>query len=64
MAGSVVLPALVEEDPVEEDPELEMLEEEHEEALPDAAIESLLGGTPEQFDVSFAAIINTNRSEP
>ena len=53
----VVLPAVIERDPLEDSPDPELPEEDEVEELPDVAIESLLGGTPEQFDVSFAAII-------
>ena len=65
---NVVLPAVIERNAMEDSPELELPEEEEVEELqelPGIAIESLLGGTPEQFDVSFAAIIKkTVRSEP
>ena len=60
MNVDVVLPAVIEEDPLEESPDPEMPEEDEVEELPDVAIESLLGGTPEQFDVSFAAIIKNS----
>ena len=40
--------------------EVEVLEAEVVEAQADAGIASLLGGTPEQFDAGFAAIIKNN----
>ena len=59
MAEGVVVPVVV-----EEGPELEMLEEEHGEALPDAGIESLLGGTPEQFNAGLQLSSRQIPSEP
>ena len=59
--ANVVLPAVIERNEMDDSPDHALAEEEAEglqdQPAPDIAIESLLGGTPEQFDVSFAAII-------
>ena len=60
--ANVVLPAMFARNEMDDSPANVVAEEEEVEVLQDQpaadiAIESLLGGTPEQFDVSFAAII-------
>ena len=60
--ANVVLPAMFARNEMDDSPANVVAEEEEVEVLQDQpaadiAIESLLGGTPEQYDVSFAAII-------